>query len=350
LVGLSSNLGFRVLAPILVVFFGCEKIKVKFPSMTWLERLSEQDNSKSPLGSTRPYILLSVAAAVVTIALKGGAYLLTGSVGIFSDAAESLVNLLAAVVALWALVSAARPPDEEHSYGHTKAEYFASGFEGVLILGAAMIIGFTAVERMIEPRPLESVGVGLAVLVVAAGVNGAAGMVLVRGGRRLRSVTLRADGQHLLTDMWTTFGVVAGVVVVKLTGWLFLDSIVALVVAANIARVGVRLVNETAHGLLDTALPEEEQEEIYGILSGYEERGVEFHALKTRQAGRRRFISMHVLVPGTWSVQRGHDLSEEIEARIRERLPESSVFVHIEPLEDEVSWEDQELDRPGEDA
>lgn len=308
--------------------------------------MSQQDRSKTPLDSTRPYILLSVAAAAVTIALKGGAYLLTGSVGIFSDAAESLVNLLAAVVALWALVSAVRPPDEEHAYGHTKAEYFASGFEGVLILGAAVIIGIAAVGRLLDPQPIENVGLGLAVSVVAAGINGAVGLALMRGGRRLRSVTLRADGQHLITDVWTTFGVLIGVILVNLTGWLFLDAVVALVVAANIARVGARLVNETVHGLLDTALPEEEQEEIYRILSGYEERGVEFHALRTRQAGRRRFVSMHVLVPGSWSVQRGHDLSEEIEERIGEALPESSVFVHIEPLEDRASWEDQGIDRP----
>jgi cation diffusion facilitator family transporter len=293
---------------------------------------------------------VSIVAAVVTIALKVGAYLLTGSVGLFSDAAESGVNLVAAVAAFLALRTAARPPDEEHAYGHTKAEYFSSAFESVLIIVAAIGIAVTAVGRLLEPQPLENVGLGLAVTLVAAGINGGVGLFLLSGGRRLRSAALRADGQHLLTDVWTSVGVVAGVFLVWLTDWLVLDPLIALLVAGNILWIGIRLLNDTAHGLLDTALPSEEQEIITNIQSRYEEAGVEFHALRTRSAGRRRFVSMHVLVPGRWSVKRGHDLSERIEKDITQALPMSTVFIHIEPLEDPASWQDQRLDRSAEEG
>ena len=310
-------------------------------------RPKKQSSARSP----RFYAGLSIVAAVVTIALKFGAYLLTGSVGLFSDAAESSVNLVAAVGAFLALGTAARPPDEEHAYGHTKAEYFSSALESVLIIVAAGGIAVTAIGRLLDPQPLENLGVGLAIGLVAAGVNGAVGLVLLRGGLRLRSAALRADGQHLLTDVWTSVGVVAGVFLVWFTGWLVLDPFIALLVAGNIVWIGVRLLNDTAHGLLDTALPPEEQEIITGIQSRYEEAGIEFHALRTRNAGRRRFVSMHVLVPGKWSVKRGHDLSERIEKDITQALPMTTVFVHIEPLEDPVSWQDQELDRsPEEEA
>jgi cation diffusion facilitator family transporter len=308
-------------------------------------RPKKQTSARSPSF----YAGLSIIAAVVTIALKVGAYLLTGSVGLFSDAAESSVNLVAAVGAFLALGTAARPPDEEHAYGHTKAEYFSSALESVLIIVAAVWIAITAIGRLLEPQPLENLGVGLAIGLVAAGVNGAVGLVLLRGGRRLRSAALRADGQHLLTDVWTSVGVVVGVFLVWLTGWLVLDPLIALLVAGNIVRIGVRLLNDTAHGLLDTALPPEEQEVITDIQSRYREEGIEFHALRTRNAGRRRFVSMHVLVPGKWSVKRGHDVSERIEKDITQALPMTAVFVHIEPLEDPVSWQDQELDRSPED-
>ncbi len=292
---------------------------------------------------------MAIVAAVVTIGLKAGAYLFTGSVGLFSDAAESGVNLVAAVGAFLALRTAARPPDEEHAFGHTKAEYFSSALESVLIIVAALGIAVTAIVRLLEPRPLENVGLGLAITLVAAGVNGGVGLFLLRGGRRLRSEALRADGHHLLTDVWTSVGVVAGVFLVWLTGWLVLDPLIALVVAGNIAWIGIRLLNDTAHGLLDTALPPEEQEVITDIQSRYEGADIEFHALRTRSAGRRRFISMHVLVPGRWSVKHGHDLSERIEEDITQALPMSTVFIHIEPLEDPASWQDQELDRSSED-
>lgn len=293
----------------------------------------------------RPYAMLSIGAAIVTIVVKFSAYLLTGSIGLFSDAAESVVNLIAALVALWALTIAARPPDEEHTFGHSKAEYFASGLEGALILLAAVSIAFTAWGRLQTPQVLENVDIGLAISVVAAALNGGVALVLRRAGRRLRSITLEADAQHLLTDVWTSVGVVVGIVLVQLTGWLVLDPLIAIAVAVNIVWTGVRLLRETGYGLLDSALPGDEQQIIASILADYEPHGILFHALRTRRAGPRRFVSLHVLVPGTWTVQQGHDLCEEIELAIVEALPESNVLTHLEPLEDPSAWDDQELDR-----
>jgi cation diffusion facilitator family transporter len=297
------------------------------------------------VGSARRYAVLSIAVAVITIGLKLGAYLLTGSVGLFSDAAESLVNLVAAVAALWALIYAARPPDEEHAFGHDKAEYFSSGLESALILIAAIWIGLTAWDRLMDPQPLQNVGLGLGVTLAASAINGGVALVILRAGRRLRSITLRADAQHLLTDVWTSIGVVLGVLTAQLTGWLVLDPLIALLVTANILWTGVRLLRDTAQGLLDRALPPEDRESITRVLSRYEKEGIRFHALRTRASGPRRFISMHVLVPGEWTVQRGHDLSERIERELAAVLPQSTFFIHIEPSEDPASFADQTLDR-----
>jgi cation diffusion facilitator family transporter len=303
---------------------------------------------KAPDRSARFYAAVSIAAALATVGLKAAAYLLTGSVGLLSDAAESSANLVAAVGAFWALSAAARPPDEEHAYGHTKAEFFSSALEGALVLAAAAFIAATAVGRLLDPQPLENVGAGLAVSVIAAVLNGAVGLALLRAGGRLRSAALRADGRHLLTDVWTTAGVVAGVLLVGATGWLVLDPLIALLVAANIVWLGLRILDEAAHGLLDTALPPEDLAVVEGVQERHRaEYGVRFHALRTRSAGARRFVSMHVLVPGTWTVSRGHDLSERLEREIVEELPMTTVFVHLEPLEDEASFHDQGLDRPG---
>jgi cation diffusion facilitator family transporter len=296
--------------------------------------------------TARRYAWLSIAAAVVTIGLKLGAYYLTGSVGLFSDAAESVVNLVAAVAALSALTFASRPPDEEHAFGHNKAEYFSSGLESALIIIAAVWIGITAWDRLLDPQPLQNVGLGLSVTLAATALNGGVAVVLLRAGRRLRSITLRADAQHLLTDVWTSLGVVLGVVMVQLTGWLVLDPIIGLIVAANIVWTGFRILNDTAHGLLDTALPPEELEKIYRVLSRHEDDAVNFHAVRTRAAGQRRFVSMHVLVPGYWTVKRGHDLSERIEKELANALQgNTTFFIHIEPSEDPTSFEDQDLDR-----
>ncbi len=297
--------------------------------------------------SLRRYALLSIAAAIATIALKAGAFVVTGSVGLMSDALESVVNLVAALIALYALTVAARPADEDHAYGHTKAEYLASGFEGALILVAAASIAVTAVARLIDPRPIEALGVGVAISLLATLINLGAARVLGQAGRRYDSITLEADAQHLMTDVWTSVGVVAGVALAHLTGWYRLDPIIALVVAVGIVWTGVSLVRRSLLGLLDTGLPEALREEIVAILDARRADGVDYHALRTRQAGARRFISVHILVPGDWSVQRGHDLLEAIEEEIRASIPRSTVFTHLEPLEDPVSWEDTALERGG---
>jgi cation diffusion facilitator family transporter len=295
--------------------------------------------------SARSYISLSIAAAVVTMVLKFVAYGLTHSVGLLSDALESLVNLAAALIAFWALTLAARPADDEHRYGHSKAEYFASGIEGALIVLAAVSIGFAAVPRLMHPQPLEQVSIGLVIAVVGAAINGGVALVLGQAGRRLRSVSLRADSRHLLTDVWTTCGVLVGVALVGITGWLVLDPIIALLVAANIVWTGVKLVRESGLGLMDTALPMEDQHVISQVQNTFRERGIEFHALRTRRSGSRRFVSMHVLVPGNWTVQQGHDLCEAVEMALHEAMPETTVFTHLEPLEDPAAWQDTELDR-----
>ena len=302
-------------------------------------------NSSASRRKARSYAFLSIGAAVLTIGLKFAAYQLTGSVGLLSDAIESLVNLVAAVVALWALTFAAKPADAEHAFGHDKAEYFSSALEGTLILVAAASIAVEAWGRLFEPQPLAQVGLGLSLALIATAVNGGVATILLRAGRRLRSITLRADAHHLFTDVWTSAGVVLGIILVKLTGWLVLDPIIALLVAGNIVWAGFRLLRETGLGLLDTALPANEQQLINTILNSYEQQGIQFHALRTRVAGARRFVSFHVLVPGEWKVQRGHDLCEEIELAISKALPSTHVTTHLEPIEDPVSWEDQELDR-----
>lgn len=292
------------------------------------------------------YALISVGAALATIALKGGAYLLTGSIGLLSDALESLVNLLAALVALVALSVAARPADEEHAYGHTKAEYFSSGFEGALILIAAASIAVAAVRRLLAPVPIVEPGLGLAITGVASLINFGVARVLFQAGRRYESITLEADAQHLMADVWTSLGVIAGVGAAALTGWYWLDALVAIAVAAHVVGAGFQLLRRSLLGLLDTALPEDTLRTITGILESHSGDGCRYHALRTRQAGVRRFISFHILVPGKWTVQRGHDLLEKIEEEIRAAVPNSVVDTHLEPIEDPVSWEDTRLERP----
>ena len=290
---------------------------------------------------------LSVLAAVATIALKTTAWALTGSVGLLSDAAESVVNLVAALVGLAALRVAFAPADEQHAYGHTKAEYFSAGVEGALVLVAAVSIAIAAVGRFVHPAAIEDVGVGLAVSAVASCINLAVAMLLIRSGRAHRSITLEADGRHLLTDVWTSAGVIAGVAAVAVTGWERLDPIIAVAVAANIVWTGVALMRRSAGGLMDRALGDEEQQRIRTALQPFELQGVRFHALRTRQAGRRAFVSLHVLVPRAWTVQRGHDEVERVEAALRAQLPYATVFTHLEPLEDPRSYDDTKLDREG---
>ncbi|HVG46501.1 MAG TPA: cation diffusion facilitator family transporter [Longimicrobium sp.] len=288
---------------------------------------------------------LSIAAALVTIALKFGAFVLTGSVGLLSDALESLVNLAAAVMALAMLTIATRPPDEEHAYGHNKAEYFASSFEGALILLAAASIAYSSVVRLLDPQPVRDPLLGIAISAVASGVNLGVATMLLRAGRRYRSIALEADAHHLMTDVWTSVGVMIGVGAVAATGWNWLDPVIALVVAMNVVRIGVSLMRRSALGLLDTAIPEEDRAAVMRILNAYAAEGAEYHALRTRQAGTKRFVSVHVLVPGAWTVQRGHELLERMEEEIRRDVPDATVFTHLEPLEDPVSFEDVRLER-----
>lgn len=288
---------------------------------------------------------LSVAAALFAIALKAAAYLLTGSVGLLSDALESVVNLVAALLVLAMLTVAARPADEDHAYGYSKAEYFSSGVEGTLLLAAAAGIAVAAIQRLISPRPLARLSIGLLVSFAASLGNLVVALVLLRAGRKHNSISLVADGNHLLTDVWTSAGVLVGVGAVGLTGWQRLDSIVAFIVAGNVVRTGVGIVRRSVAGLMDRMLPAEEQRVLQGTLDRFARDGVHFHALRTRQAAARRFVSLHVLVPGEWTVHRGHHLLERLEADIRGVLPNCTVTTHLESLDDPASWEDMTLDR-----
>ena len=291
------------------------------------------------------YAWLSIAAAVATIALKTAAWLITSSVGLLSDAAESGVNLIGALMALAMLTVAARPADEDHSYGHGKAEYFSSGLEGGLILIAALGIAGAAIPRLIHPQSLAQIGVGLIVSVGASLINLAVALVILRAGRRHQSITLEANAHHLLTDVWTSVGVIGGVGAVALTGWNWLDPVVALLVAANIVFAGVKIVKRSVTGLMDAALSPEDQRAIRATLDRHTQERVQFHALRTRQAGARRFISVHVLVPGDWTVQRGHDLLEVIEDDLRGIVPNATVDTHLESIDDPASWKDVGLER-----
>lgn len=283
---------------------------------------------------------LSIAAALTTITLKSVAYLLTGSVGLLSDAVESLVNLAGALMAFGMLKVAARRPDADHAYGHGKAEYFSSGFEGTLILIAAISIGYAAVERFIHMKDLEQIGAGMVVSVAASVVNLVVALILLRAGKRHSSITLEANAKHLLTDVWTSGGVLIGIGAVGLTGWNVLDPVMALIVAANIVWTGIGIVRRSVSGLMDTALPVEEQNALRKAMEPHLKDGVQYHAMRTRQAGSRRFVSLHVLVPGEWTVERGHRLLEQIEADIRKTLPNVTVSTHLESLEDGASWDD----------
>jgi len=290
----------------------------------------------------RHYAWLSIAAALATMALKGAAWWLTGSVGLLSDAIESFVNLAGALMTLAMLTVAARPADDGHAFGHSKAEYFASGFEGMLILLAAAGIAVAAVQRLLHPRELAQLGTGLAVSVVASAINVAVAGTLLRAGRRHGSIALEADAQHLLTDVWTSAGVLVGIGAVALTGRLWLDPVLALLVAANILYTGIRLMSRSTAGLMDAALPSDQQQVIATILDRYRASGLVFRAVRTRQAGARAFVSMHLLVPGSWTVQVGHGWADRVEAEIRQALPHASVLTHLEPIEEQAPIGDED--------
>jgi cation diffusion facilitator family transporter len=289
------------------------------------------------------YAKLSIAAALATIGLKALAYLLTRSVGLLSDAMESGVNLVGALMALAMLIVAARPADAEHNYGHNKAEYFSSGVEGALILVAALGIIVTAIERLIAPRPLEQIGLGLGISVGASLINLAVALLLRKAGKRHRSIILEADARHLLTDVWTSAGVLVGMGVVAISGWTVLDPVVALLVAANIIWAGVGIVKRSVQGLMDVSLPPEEQDQIRVVLERFASPEVQYHSLRSRRAGTERFVSVHVVVPGNWSVHQGHRLLSSIEDGIGKALTDTTVFTHLEPREDPRPTHDEGL-------
>lgn len=297
---------------------------------------------RKPVDLTR-FAWLSIAAALATIALKTFAWRVTGSVGLLSDAAESVVNLVAAVVALVALRVAIKPADKNHNFGHSKAEYFSAAVEGVMIFVAAAVIMVSAVQRFFAPQPLDNVGVGLLVSVVASIINGSVAWVLLRAGRKYRSLTLTADGRHLLTDVWTSVGVVLGVGLVVLTNWPRLDAIVAFCVGINILVTGWKLISESTAGLMDVSLPKQDNAAIRRVLESYKQEYVMFHAVRTRESGNRRFMDMHLLVPGAWTVQQSHDLVEDIEAELRGLYPDLQIMIHIEPIEDPRSYDDYDF-------
>ncbi|MFD6883532.1 cation diffusion facilitator family transporter [Rhodococcus sp. NPDC060084] len=283
------------------------------------------------------FMLLSVAAALATMAMKALAAVLTGSVGLLSDALESGVNLVAAVVGLIALRVAAKPADYNHQFGHGKAEYLSAAVEGTMIFVAATAILWSSVDRLLHPQAVDQPGIGLALSTGASVINLAVGLALLRAGRRHRSITLVADGNHLLTDVWTSVGVLAGVGLVVLTGWDVLDPIVAILVAVNILRIGYGLVRQSVMGMLDVVLPEDDVAAVDAILDRYREDGsVVILPPRTREAGRQRFVYLTVRVPGDWTVRAGHDLLDRLEADLRDALPGTTVFTHLEPIRPSV--------------
>lgn len=307
---------------------------------------AEGNDFQKNRGTLTRFAWLSIGAAILTILLKAAAYLLTGSVGLLSDALESFVNLVGAIMALVMLYIASQPEDDTHHFGHSKAEYFSSGAEGSFIIIAAGGIAYTAIERLINPQPLEQLGVGLAVSAIAGLVNLVAALVIGYNGKKHSSITLTANAKHLMTDVWTSVGVLGGVGLVAITGWRTLDALIALAVAINIVWSGIGIVRHSVSGLMDSVLPDDELELIREKIEEILPEGTTYHALMTRQAGARRFVAFHVLVPGDWSVDHGHLVVEKLEAQLTNLLPNMVVFTHMEPLDDPASWSDQSLDHP----
>lgn len=305
--------------------------------------VADRTGAQSPQRILVRFMLLSLAAAISTIVLKSVAAMVTGSVGLLSDALESGVNLVAAVVALWALRLSARPPDVTHQFGHGKAEYLAAATEGALILVAAVAIIWTSVGRLIDPVPLDQPGVGVLISSLASVINLVVGIALLRAGRRHRSLVLVADGKHLLTDVVTSAGVLVGVLLVAVTGWDRLDPIIALLVGANVLVTGYGLVRRSVSGMLDAALPAADLAAIREVLDRYRSEGVDFHALRTRESGRQRFVYVHVLVPDDWTVKHGHDVTEQFKDDLALVLPDVITFTHMEPRDDPASYGHDQL-------
>jgi cation diffusion facilitator family transporter len=297
----------------------------------------KKKSTSDRLSLTR-FAWLSIAAAGVTIFMKVSAYLMTDSVGLLSDAIESFVNLAGALMALRMLILAAQPADGKHPFGHSKAEYFSSVVEGILILVAAAGIAYTAIDRIIHPRLLEQVGIGVVVCAAASAINYTVARVLMKAAQTNNSITLEADSHHLMTDVWTSAGVIAGVGLVALTKWSLIDPIVALLVAANIVWTGVGLVRRSVDGLMDVVLPEDERTLIEKVMAKYRGKGIEFHELRTRQSASYRYISVHMLVPGSWTVHDAHHLAEDFESDILTILGDALIATHVEPIDDDNSF------------
>ena len=302
--------------------------------------MTHKNEPQSNRAALTRFAWISIGASITTIALKSSAYLLTNSVGFLSDAVESLVNLVAGVMALAMLTVAARPPDEDHAYGHSKAEYFSSTTEGILILAAAGGIIFTAIQRFFNPQPLERLGLGLVISAAASVVNFAASRILLKAGKRENSITLEADAQHLMTDVWTSVGVISAIGFVALTDWQMLDPIIAMLVGLNIVWTAYQLLRRSVAGLMDASLPEQDLKVIETVMATYRAKGVAFHALRTRQSAARRFVSVHVLVPGAWTLHDAHHIAEDFEGDIRRELADAIVHTHLEPVDDEISMVD----------
>ena len=300
--------------------------------------LNALDSMSAP--SLTRYAWLSMAAAILTMGLKLFAWQVTGSVGLLSDALESLVNLGGATMALLMLRLAAQPPDDEHAHGHGKAEYFSSGFEGLLIMIAGGLILWAAIPSVFNPQPLQQTSIGLLVAVLAAVVNFIVARILAGVGRKHRSITLEADSHHLMTDVWTSIGIIAGVGLVAVTGWRVLDPLIAIAVALNILWTGVRLLRESADGLMDAIWNPDDLQTLENVLKEFSSDSVQFHAIRTRRAAAQRFVSFHLLVPGAWPVQQAHELAERVESRLTELLPGVTAITHIEPIEDPASYAD----------
>lgn len=287
------------------------------------------------------FAYLSITAAILTISLKFIAYSQVRSVGLLSDALESIINLVAAVVALIVLYVSEKPADKEHEYGHTKAEYFSSAIEGGLVLLAAGSIIRTAVPKLFNPRELQDINIGIIITVIASLINFIVAKILIHNGEKENSLLLKADGKHLIADVWTSAGVVIGIIIVKIFGILILDPIIAILIALNILRTGYKLLKESANGLMDVSIPQSDVKKIEDYLKKLEEQGVEYHSLLTREAGRQKFISLHLLMPGKWTVQKGHDIADKVEKDIENIFEEpTSVISHIEPIEDPASFHD----------
>lgn len=305
-------------------------------------------NHPRPALPTARFAIISILAALATIALKGMAFGVTGSVGLLSDALESVVNLAAATLTLVLLRAAARPPDEMHSYGHTKAEYFASGAEGALIIFAAISIIASAVPRLLNPRELDQISVGILLSAGASMINLIVARILLRAGKTHHSIALEADAHHLMTDVWTSGAVIIGILAAAITGWAILDPIIALAMGVNIIWTGYQLIRRSALGLMDTAISPSDFTRVDAALAPYRAEGIQFHAIRSRQAGDRSFVSMHVLVPAEWTVQRGHTLLEKIEHDVRQAVRHVTVFTHLEPKGDPAAMEDVDLARADE--